>query len=193
MIIRSTIKSMSYHLILSTLLFGMGIMLYSSNVFAAKPADKDYATKTELAAEESARIAADTVHTDDIGTNTANISTNTGNISTNTGAISTNTTGVSTNATGISTNAGNITALQSQWTTEGGTVSTTGSIQIDDEDVVCDNTIAGTIRWTGTRFEGCDGRTWRNFTPPHPTPGIAMQLEIEAQRVVSCFMLPTVD
>jgi len=84
MVIRSTIKSISYHLILSTLLFGMGLML-SGNALEAKPTeDKDYATKAELAAEESARIAADnaeaSARTSADSTHDTAISTNTGNI-----------------------------------------------------------------------------------------------------------------
>jgi hypothetical protein len=38
------------------------------------------------------------------------------------------------------------------------------SIQIGDEDVTCDSTTAGTIRWTGTDFEGCDGTAWLSLT-----------------------------
>jgi hypothetical protein len=38
------------------------------------------------------------------------------------------------------------------------------SIQIGDEDVTCDSTIAGTIRWTGTDFAGCDGTAWLSLT-----------------------------
>jgi hypothetical protein len=41
-----------------------------------------------------------------------------------------------------------------------GSVSTEGSIQIGDEDVDCDPTKAGTTRFNGTDFEGCDGTAW---------------------------------
>ena len=41
-----------------------------------------------------------------------------------------------------------------------GAVSTTGSIQIGDGGGDCDSTTAGTIRFTGTGFEGCHDGAW---------------------------------
>jgi hypothetical protein len=53
------------------------------------------------------------------------------------------------------------------WNDNGyGAVSTTGSIQIGDGGDVCDGTTAGTIRWTGTDFEGCDGTEWVSLSSP---------------------------
>ena len=45
-----------------------------------------------------------------------------------------------------------------------GAVSTTGSIQIGDGGVDCDSTTAGTIRYTGTDFEGCHDGAWVSLT-----------------------------
>jgi hypothetical protein len=39
------------------------------------------------------------------------------------------------------------------------------SIQIGDETITCDSTTAGTIRWTGSDFEGCNGSEWVSLTP----------------------------
>ncbi len=50
------------------------------------------------------------------------------------------------------------------WTEDGGTVSTTGSIQIANEDITCDSTTAGTIRWTGIDLEVCKGYAWVSLT-----------------------------
>ena len=58
------------------------------------------------------------------------------------------------------------------WTDEGGVVSTTGSIQIGDENVLCDATAAGTIRFIGTDFEGCNGIAWVSLTLPGPVYAI---------------------
>jgi len=49
------------------------------------------------------------------------------------------------------------------WYDDGyGSISTEGSIQIGDDDDVCDQDKAGTIRFntTSMRFEGCDGTAW---------------------------------
>ena len=46
------------------------------------------------------------------------------------------------------------------------------SIQIGDEAVTCDSTIAGTIRFTGTDFEGCDGNAWVSLRSQSSTPGL---------------------
>lgn len=54
----------------------------------------------------------------------------------------------------------------SRWIDEDGynNVMTTGSIQIGDRDGDCDSNTAGTIRFTGTDFEGCNGTSWVRFT-----------------------------
>ena len=49
-----------------------------------------------------------------------------------------------------------------------GTVETSGSIRIGDEDVVCDSNNTGKIRFTGTDFEGFDGNNWASFSSPVP-------------------------
>jgi hypothetical protein len=52
------------------------------------------------------------------------------------------------------------------WTDNGTNLSTGVSIQIGDETITCDSTTAGTIRWTGTDFEGCDGTAWVSLSSP---------------------------
>ncbi len=49
---------------------------------------------------------------------------------------------------------------ETPWTDNDTNLSTGVSIQIGDEDVACDATTEGTIRYTGTDFEGCDGTAW---------------------------------
>jgi len=57
------------------------------------------------------------------------------------------------------------------WYDDGnGSISTEGEIQIGEGDVDCgDPNTAGTIRWTGTDFEGCNGTEWVSLTTPTPT------------------------
>ncbi len=55
MVLRGTIKNISYHLILSILLFGMGFILTGNALEAEPAADMDCATKTELAEEAKNR------------------------------------------------------------------------------------------------------------------------------------------
>ncbi len=50
------------------------------------------------------------------------------------------------------------------WTDNVTNLSTGVSIQIGDEDVVCDETTAGTIRFTGTDFRGCIEGRWQSLT-----------------------------
>lgn len=38
-----------------------------------------------------------------------------------------------------------------------------GSIQLGDDSTSCDSAKAGSIRWTGQYFKGCDGSNWRSF------------------------------
>ncbi|MGL1888887.1 MAG: discoidin domain-containing protein [Reichenbachiella sp.] len=48
-----------------------------------------------------------------------------------------------------------------------------GSIQLSSDNGACDATKAGTIRWTGAKFEGCNGSQWlqMGFVPPLYTYG----------------------
>ncbi|MFZ4577775.1 MAG: fibrinogen-like YCDxxxxGGGW domain-containing protein [Myxococcota bacterium] len=41
-----------------------------------------------------------------------------------------------------------------------GNLIVTGSVQVGNEDVACTAAKAGTVRWDGTMFLGCDGTTW---------------------------------
>ena len=40
-----------------------------------------------------------------------------------------------------------------------------GAIKIADDNLTCDVSKAGLIRWTGSSFEGCDGKTWQLLSP----------------------------
>ncbi len=40
----------------------------------------------------------------------------------------------------------------------------TGSIQLGNDTAECNAAKAGAIRWTGTKFEGCDGESWQTIS-----------------------------
>ncbi|MCP4252684.1 MAG: hypothetical protein GY775_04615 [Candidatus Scalindua sp.] len=52
----------------------------------------------------------------------------------------------------------------SSWTDGFETVSTTGSVQIGNDTTDCTSANAGTIRFNGTIFEGCDGTAWGSLS-----------------------------
>jgi hypothetical protein len=48
-----------------------------------------------------------------------------------------------------------------------------GRVQVGSTTVACSATVAGSLRWTGSAFEGCNGTEWTAFggsTPPPPPP-----------------------
>lgn len=40
----------------------------------------------------------------------------------------------------------------------------TGGVKVGNDNATCDDSKAGTIRWTGINFEGCNGTEWRVFS-----------------------------
>lgn len=38
-----------------------------------------------------------------------------------------------------------------------------GAFKIGNDSVTCDGSVAGSMRWTGSAFEGCDGSSWAGF------------------------------
>ena len=45
----------------------------------------------------------------------------------------------------------------------GAKLDVVGGIKVANDAAACDASKAGTIRWTGTKFQGCNGSAWRNF------------------------------
>lgn len=48
------------------------------------------------------------------------------------------------------------------------TLDITGDIRISQNNDLCTSIIAGTIRWNGVEFEGCDGISWKAFKLSQP-------------------------
>ena len=43
------------------------------------------------------------------------------------------------------------------------TLDVNGGVKVADTATTCDTTTAGTIKWNGTTFQGCNGATWMTF------------------------------
>ncbi|MBT6226470.1 MAG: hypothetical protein HOI47_07430 [Candidatus Scalindua sp.] len=92
----------------------------------------------------------------------AQVGENTTAIGDNKTAIGDNKTAIGNNTTAINTNTTAIGALEAiPWTTDGfGSVSTTGSVKVGNDTSDCTSQNAGSIRFNGTNFEGCNGTEW---------------------------------
>lgn len=60
-----------------------------------------------------------------------------------------------------------------------------GTIKLGNTSATCNTTIAGSMRWTGTTFEGCNGTAWVAFGASAPIAGPTASLTINGSNNVT--------